>query len=182
MKWSQLIRAARARHEHLQKWLDFAATRGQVLKLADETYADFYQNREERCDGQRSDRVVAVAVATNDLGKAGLHVYSTNPDQEIFAFSWTVLFNLREHYDEVMAAGRNNSGKTSLAELFPASLDPQHSIVSVGGTFRCLLTTSFGMRIVFQAKVLKLMQFAQLAAIELNLTIQYGMHPTLWAY
>lgn len=41
MKWSQLIRAARARHEHLQKWLDYAATRDKVLKLADETYADF---------------------------------------------------------------------------------------------------------------------------------------------
>lgn len=41
MKWSQLIRAARARHEHLQKWLDFTATRDNVLTLAEETYAEF---------------------------------------------------------------------------------------------------------------------------------------------
>jgi hypothetical protein len=41
MQWSQLIRAARARHEHLQKWLDYTATRDRVLTLAEETYAEF---------------------------------------------------------------------------------------------------------------------------------------------
>ena len=48
MKWSQLIRAARARHEHLQKWLDFAATRDKVLKLAEDTYADFLPKPKEK--------------------------------------------------------------------------------------------------------------------------------------
>lgn len=39
--WSQLIRAARARHEHLQNWLDLTASRDEVLALAEETYAEF---------------------------------------------------------------------------------------------------------------------------------------------
>ena len=48
MKWSQLMRAARARHEHLQKWLDYAATRDKVLKLAEDTYADFLPKPKEK--------------------------------------------------------------------------------------------------------------------------------------
>ena len=39
--WSQLIRAARTRHEHLQKWLDLRASRDKVFELAEETYAQF---------------------------------------------------------------------------------------------------------------------------------------------
>ncbi len=39
--WSQLIRAARARHEHLQKWLDLTVSRDKMLALADESYAEF---------------------------------------------------------------------------------------------------------------------------------------------
>jgi len=41
MTWDQLIRTARARHEHLQKWLNFTATRDKVVTLAEETYAEF---------------------------------------------------------------------------------------------------------------------------------------------
>jgi hypothetical protein len=39
--WSQLIRAARARHEHLQKWLDVSPSRDKVFALAEETYSEF---------------------------------------------------------------------------------------------------------------------------------------------
>ena len=39
--WSQLIRAARARHEHLQKWLNDSASKEKVLALTEETYAEF---------------------------------------------------------------------------------------------------------------------------------------------
>lgn len=39
--WSQLIRAARARHEHLKKWLDLTTPKNRVFALAEETYAEF---------------------------------------------------------------------------------------------------------------------------------------------
>jgi hypothetical protein len=39
--WSQLIRAAKARHKHLQDWLNLAVTRERVFELAERTYEEF---------------------------------------------------------------------------------------------------------------------------------------------
>lgn len=39
--WSQLIRAARAKHEHLKKWLDLTTPKNRVFALAEEAYAEF---------------------------------------------------------------------------------------------------------------------------------------------
>jgi hypothetical protein len=46
--WSQLIRGARARHEHLQKWLDITASRDKVFALTEETYAEFLPKRKSK--------------------------------------------------------------------------------------------------------------------------------------
>lgn len=39
--WNQLIRSANARHDHLQKWLDYSVSNDRVFDLANETYAEF---------------------------------------------------------------------------------------------------------------------------------------------
>jgi hypothetical protein len=52
--WSQLIRAARARHEHLQQWLDLSASRDKVLTLAEETYAEFLPTPKKKSKTRRS--------------------------------------------------------------------------------------------------------------------------------
>jgi Histidine kinase-, DNA gyrase B-, and HSP90-like ATPase len=41
LPWSQLVRAAMARHNHLEKWLNYSVTRERVFELAEETYAEF---------------------------------------------------------------------------------------------------------------------------------------------
>jgi hypothetical protein len=41
MPWKQLIRTATARHDHLEKWLNYTVTRERVFELAEETYAEF---------------------------------------------------------------------------------------------------------------------------------------------
>lgn len=46
--WSQLIRAARARHEHLQQWLDLTASRDKVFELTEETYAEFLPTQKKK--------------------------------------------------------------------------------------------------------------------------------------
>ena len=39
--WSQLLRTTTARHNHLEKWLNYAVTHERVFELAEETYAEF---------------------------------------------------------------------------------------------------------------------------------------------
>jgi len=39
--WKQLVRTARARHDHLEKWLNYSVKRERVFELAEETYAMF---------------------------------------------------------------------------------------------------------------------------------------------
>jgi hypothetical protein len=55
LPWSQLLRAATARHNHLEKWLNYSATRERVFELAEETYAEFLpQPKKVRRSGIKS--------------------------------------------------------------------------------------------------------------------------------